>query len=52
MKEYFANVDAGIIALLFFFGFFIAMLAWLFRPGSKAKYKEYGNIPLKGKDDE
>lgn len=52
MKEYFANADVGIIGLLLFFSFFIVMLVWIFRPGSKDKYKEYGNIPLKGHDDE
>lgn len=52
MKEYFASSGAGIIGLLIFFVFFIAMLAWLYRPGSGDSYKKFGNIPLKDGSDE
>lgn len=48
MKSFFANPDLGIIGLLFFFGFFCAMLAWTFRPGAKKKYQEHANIPFDG----
>ncbi len=36
----------GSISLLFFFIFFAGVLAWVFRPGSKEKYRELGHIPL------
>lgn len=52
MKEYFANADAGLFGLLIFFIFFVTMLIWLFRPGSAASYKKFGNIPLKDSNDE
>lgn len=38
---------AGIIGLLFFFAFFLAVLLWVFRPGSKADYQKKAQIPLK-----
>ena len=54
MKELFANADAGLYGLVIFFVFFIAAVAWLFRPGASKKYKSYGEIPLKedGRNDE
>jgi cbb3-type cytochrome oxidase subunit 3 len=47
VKQYFANADAGLIGLLFFFAFFVAILIWVFRPGSKSLYTNHGQIPLK-----
>lgn len=46
MKELFANHDAGLIGLLFFFTFFCVATVWTFRPGAKKIYSERGNIPL------
>lgn len=43
--------NATLIGLLFFFSFFVAVLIWVFRPGTKDKYKGYGVIPLKEGDD-
>ncbi len=52
MKEQFASAQFGLIGLLFFLVLFIGVLAWLFLPGSKDKFKQYGLIPLKdGQDD-
>ncbi|MCF8495566.1 MAG: cbb3-type cytochrome c oxidase subunit 3 [Alphaproteobacteria bacterium] len=48
----FASHHAGVIGLLFFFIFFVAMIAWLFRPGSKEQYKEDAQIPFKDENDE
>ena len=48
----FLNHHAGLIGLIFFFGFFIAMLVWVLRPGMTKKFEEFGNIPLKEKDHE
>lgn len=39
--------NAGTIGLLLFFIFFLVMLAWVFRPGSKRDYAKCANIPLK-----
>lgn len=47
MKELFANSDAGITGLIIFFIVFCLAVAWLFRPGSKKQYTEYGEIPLR-----
>ena len=47
MKELFANGTYGMVGLLLFFGLFTGVLIWVFMPGMKAKFKEYGNIPLK-----
>ena len=47
MKEHFANGTYGMIGLLLFFGLFVGIMAWLFWPGKKDKFTEYGNIPLK-----
>lgn len=48
----FLSDKAGLLGLLFFVSFFIAMLFWVFRPGAKDKFKDFGNIPLKDKNDE
>lgn len=46
MKEIFASADAGLIGLLFFFGFFCLITIWTFRPGAKKKYEKMAQIPL------
>ena len=46
MKEIFANSGAGMIGLIFFFLFFVGVVLWVFRPGSKKKYSEDACIPL------
>ena len=43
-----SNQAIGIGSLLFFVIFFLGVLLWVFRPGSKSKYKKWGKIPLKG----
>lgn len=52
MKELYADPIVGIIGLLFFFVLFSGILIWLFRPGAKEKFKDYGNIPLRNDSDE
>lgn len=47
MKELFANADLGLVGLLFFFLFFCGVLVWVMRPGTKKKYKQDAQIPLK-----
>jgi len=42
-----SNQVIGIASLLFFVLFFIGVLVWVFRPGSKEKYRKWGKIPLK-----
>jgi cbb3-type cytochrome oxidase subunit 3 len=46
VKEFFASAELGLIGLLIFFTFFVAMLIWLYRPGTKTYYKNLGKIPL------
>lgn len=36
----------GTAMLVFFFVFFIGVIAWVFRPGSGRKYRKWGRIPL------
>ncbi|HCK32035.1 MAG TPA: CcoQ/FixQ family Cbb3-type cytochrome c oxidase assembly chaperone [Rhodospirillaceae bacterium] len=43
---------AGLIGLVFFFTFFLGMLVWVFRPGSKEYFKKFGKIPLEEKDND
>jgi cytochrome c oxidase cbb3-type subunit 4 len=52
MKESFADGWLGLVGLLFFVCFFAAVLVWLFRPGAKKEFKDYGDIPLKDDGDE
>lgn len=33
---------------LAFFGAFVALVLWMFRPGGKAQYEKLGDIPLDG----
>jgi cbb3-type cytochrome oxidase subunit 3 len=42
----FFGVHAGTIGLVFFFGFFLALTAWVFRPGTKVRYQHYAQLPL------
>ena len=38
---------SGIAGLLFFLVFFLGVLAWTFRPGSRRKFEDASRIPLK-----
>lgn len=51
MKELFADSTAGLIGLLFFFGIFVCILIWVFRPGSGKKYDHAKNIPLEEEEE-
>jgi cytochrome c oxidase cbb3-type subunit 4 len=51
MKEVFASGSAGLIGLLFFFIFFMGVVLWVFRPGSKKKYSQDARIPLEEKEE-
>jgi cytochrome c oxidase cbb3-type subunit 4 len=46
------SAHAGMIGLLFFFVFFVGLLIWVFRPGSKKNYDAKAQIPLKDDNDE
>lgn len=46
----FLSDHAGLIGLIFFVSVFLIILIYVFRPGSKQKYKSHGNIPFKGDD--
>jgi cbb3-type cytochrome oxidase subunit 3 len=48
----FLTEHATIIGLIFFFGFFCGLIAWVFLPGSSKKFKDYGEIPLKENGDD
>ncbi|HCQ70514.1 MAG: CcoQ/FixQ family Cbb3-type cytochrome c oxidase assembly chaperone [Alphaproteobacteria bacterium] len=50
MKELFASSAAGMTGLLFFFVFFVGVVLWVFRPGSKKKYSQDARIPLEEKE--
>ncbi len=39
---------ATLLGLLFFFGFFVVMAVWVYRPGSKKSYQGNASIPLSG----
>lgn len=41
------RTTASIIALVTFFVFFVGMLAWIYRPGSRKNYDDAANIPFK-----
>ena len=34
------------VALFLFFGVFLGMLAWIFRPGSRQVYDRHARLPL------
>lgn len=48
----FMTHHAGTIGLIIFFLFFISMLIWVFRPGTKQAYTNHASIPLKEGEDE
>ncbi len=47
MKQALASADAGTAGLIIFIVFFAIVLVWVFRPGSKEKFKKFAEIPLK-----
>lgn len=51
MKQLFANADVGMAGLILFFVLFLCILAWLFRPGAQAAYKQHSEIPLREDND-
>lgn len=52
MMGFFASTGAGLVGLFIFILFYIAMIAWLLRPGAKGKYKKDAEIPFKEMNDE
>lgn len=46
----FISTHAGLIGLLFFFTFFLAVIAFAYRPNSKENFKKYASIPLEEND--
>ncbi|MCB9991989.1 MAG: cbb3-type cytochrome c oxidase subunit 3 [Rhodospirillales bacterium] len=40
------TAHAGMIGLLFFFTFFMALVLWLLQPGMKDKARDHARIPL------
>lgn len=48
----FISGNAGLIGLLMFFAFFMLILLWVYLPGSKSKFAEHGQIPLREAEDE
>ena len=47
MKELFANADAGMTGLLFFFILFMGITVWSFLPRNKQTIESYKFIPLR-----
>jgi cbb3-type cytochrome oxidase subunit 3 len=41
---------AGVAGLLIFFTFFIGVCVWIYRPGTRVRYKNYAQIPLDEKE--
>lgn len=37
----------SVAGLLLFFAFFVVMLAWIYRPGTRKAYADAANIPFK-----
>ena len=52
MKSLFANVDAGLIGLIFFFAVFVGIAIWAFQPGRKQQIESHKYIPLEEESDE
>lgn len=53
MKEglkYFTDTHLTSIGLLLFFTFFVAVVFWVFRKGSKAYYNQTAKMPLDGEE--
>ena len=44
------DTTTTIIGLIFFFTVFISILIYVYRPSKKRDMEEYGNIPLKDKE--
>jgi len=47
MKALFANADAGMIGLLFFFIVFVFIILWALSPKNKKAIEAHKYIPLK-----
>jgi cytochrome c oxidase cbb3-type subunit 4 len=47
MESIITSPSWGAFSLLFFFLFFVGVLAWVFRPGANDQYKDCADIPLK-----
>lgn len=48
MEQYsFLREFADSWMLLLLFGFFVGVIFWVFRPGSKAEYEDTANIPFR-----
>ena len=52
MKEMYASAEYGIFGLILFFVLFIGIVYWLYAPGSKNRFQQYGQIPLEDDNDE
>jgi cbb3-type cytochrome oxidase subunit 3 len=50
MKELFASADYGLIGLIFFFTFFVAMTIWAYMPRHKHHIEAFKYIPLNEDD--
>lgn len=50
MKELFANVDAGLVGLLFFFAVFAGIAMWALWPSNRDQLESHKFIPLSGDD--
>lgn len=46
MMEYLFT-HAGLVGLLFFFVFFLAVAIWVFRPGARGLYQNHAMIPFR-----
>lgn len=46
MKTIFANADAGLIGLIFFFCIFVGITIWAYSPKRKQQIEAHKNIPL------
>lgn len=52
MKELFANLEIGMVGLLFFFTFFVVVAVWSYMPRNRKRIEAYKNIPFEGTSDE
>ena len=46
MKTIFANADAGLFGLMFFFLVFVGIAVWALTPSRKKQLESHKNIPL------
>jgi cbb3-type cytochrome oxidase subunit 3 len=51
MKTIFANADAGMLGLLFFFCVFMGIAIWTLTPKRKETIESHRNIPLNEDED-